>query len=88
MAKKLTSRKFILSALSLISGVAIALSEVGGKVGIIAGVIIAFAPAATYIITEGVIDAKAVGLTVSAVSTVSEAVETLRSDEQEGEKNE
>ena len=73
--EKYVSRKFILAVLSAIGGAAISLSQLEGKVGIIAAVISAIVPAVTYIITEGVVDAKAVGLLCSAVEDVAEVIE-------------
>lgn len=73
--EKFASRKFILAVLSAIGGAAISLSQLEGKVGIIAAIISAIVPAVTYIITEGVIDAKAVGLLCNAVEDVAEVIE-------------
>lgn len=70
MAKKLQSRKFILAILAAVGGVAISLSQFGGKVSVICAIISAVLPAVTYIITEGVIDAKAVNLTAEAAKEV------------------
>lgn len=70
-AKKLTSRKFILAVLSAIGGAAISLSSFEGKVGAIAAVIAAIVPAITYIVTEGIVDAKAVGLATKAIQTIA-----------------
>lgn len=64
------SRKFILAVLAAISGVAISLSQFGGKVAVICAIISAVIPPVTYIITEGVIDARAVNLTAEAAQQV------------------
>lgn len=67
---KFLSRKFILAVLSAIGGVAVSLTQLGGKVAVVCAVISAVIPAVTYIITEGVIDAKAVNLTAQAAKEV------------------
>ena len=70
MAEKFTSRKFILAILGAIGGAAISLTQLGGKIGVVCAVISAVIPAVTYIITEGVIDAKAVNLGAEAAQQV------------------
>ena len=70
MIKKFTSRKFILTILSVICGVAISLSQMGGKIALICSIISAVVPALTYIITEGIIDAKAVNLSKEAAQQI------------------
>lgn len=72
MLEKIKSRKFILAVISAISGVAISLSAMGGKVGLVCAVISAIIPPITYIITEGVIDARAVGLTQKAIGDIAD----------------
>lgn len=67
---KFLSRKFILAVLSAIGGVAVSLTQLGGKVAVVCAVISAVIPAVTYIITEGVIDAKAVNLTAQATEQI------------------
>ena len=67
---KLTSRKFILTVLSAISGIAISLSQLGGKTGVICAIISAIIPVIAYVITEGVIDAKAVDVTAEAAKQI------------------
>lgn len=70
MVDKLKSRKFIIALLSAIGGIAISLSQFGGKTAVICAVISAIVPAVTYIIAEGVIDAKAVDLTAEAAKQI------------------
>lgn len=70
MAKKFTSRKFILAILGAIGGVAVSFTQLGGKTAVVCAVISAIIPAVTYIITEGVIDAKAVNLTAQATEQI------------------
>ena len=74
MAKKLKSRKFILAVLSAIGGVAISLSQLGGKTAIICAVISAILPPVTYIITEGVIDARAVHIITEAIDNITDSI--------------
>ena len=69
--KKLTSRKFILAVLSAVGGAAISLSTLPGKTGTISAIIAAVVPAITYIVTEGIVDAKAVSLACEAIQNVA-----------------
>ena len=66
MLEKIKSRKFIVAVLTMVIGVATALTETGGKIGAICGIVAAFAAAAVYIVVEGNIDAKAVQLVTEA----------------------
>ncbi|MDO4743165.1 MAG: hypothetical protein Q4B04_03915 [bacterium] len=70
--KKFLSRKFLLSLISMLVGIAGVLSDLGGRTGLIAGIILAVASPITYIITEGVLDAKAIQLSSQAVNEVSD----------------
>ena len=81
--EKYKSRKFILAVLSAVGGIAISLSALPGKVGVISAIISAIIPPVTYIITEGVIDAKAVGMLCDAVSTTAEIVEDIENEDEE-----
>lgn len=81
MLEKIKSRKFILAVISAISGVAISLSAMGGKVGLVCAVISAIIPPITYIITEGVVDAKAVGLTQKAIGDIADVWSDLEDTE-------
>ena len=72
MLEKFTSRKFIIAVLTIVAGVATALTEVGGEIGAICGIVAAIIAAAVYIITEGNIDAKAVQLITEATESVVE----------------
>lgn len=73
--KKYLSRKFLLSLLGAIGGLAAVFVEVGGEVGSIAGIIMAVVSVLTYIITEGVIDAKAVLMAQDVVADTLEFAE-------------
>lgn len=85
---KLTSRKFLIAILSMVSGIAISLEALGGKIGIICAIISTIIPPVTYIVTEGVIDAKAIGLATDAAQGVVEIVEELKGGENDGNKAE
>ena len=67
---KYFSRKFILAVLSAVGGIAISLTQLGGKIAVICAVISAVLPAVTYIVTEGAIDAKAVDATAEAAKQI------------------
>jgi len=71
--KKYCSRKFILSFLGAIGGLAAVFVDVGGKVGAIAGIIMAVVSVLTYTITEGVIDAKALNMAKDIVEEIKES---------------
>lgn len=80
---KFASRKFLLAVVTAIGGAAIALSSFEGKVGAIAAIISAVVPVVTYIITEGVVDAKAVGLATQAIEEIYEITEDDGEEEDE-----
>ena len=80
MLEKFTSRKFIIAVLTIVAGVATALTEVGGEIGAICGIVAAIIAAVAYIIVEGNIDAKAVQLIKEAAESV---VEYFDDDEKE-----
>lgn len=82
---KLKSRKFWLTLITTLSGIATALMNVNGEIGIIAGMIVAVLPTVVYVITEGRIDAKAVGMIAEDISEVSEGVEKLKNVTQKGD---
>lgn len=73
---KFLSRKFILTALTVLAGVATALVGVGGKVGVAAGVAAAVLPTIIYVVTEGKIDEKAVSMIQQDVQEVVDLKET------------
>ena len=57
MKEKLTSRKFWLSLIPAIAGVAELFGADGGSVELICGALLALVPSVFYVITEGKIDA-------------------------------
>lgn len=76
MLEKFKSRKFILAVAGMVLGVVTALTELGGTVGTVCGIIAAIASPMLYIIVEGNVDAKAVQLTKDAVQRVVELSRT------------
>lgn len=73
--KKFTSRKFALTVLAVVVAVGTGLIGLGGKVGVVAGIIVTGASTITYVITEGHIDAKAVNMakdTISQIETITD----------------
>lgn len=76
MLEKFKSRKFILAVAGMVLGVVTALTELGGTVGTVCGIIAAIASPMIYIIVEGNVDAKAVQLTKDAVQRVIELTRT------------
>lgn len=75
---KLKSRKFWLTLITTLSGIATALMNVNGEIGIIAGMIVAVLPTIVYVITEGKIDAKAVRMVAEDITEVTDKVEELK----------
>lgn len=84
MLEKLKSRKFILAVATMVVGIVAALTELGGTVGVVCGIIAAVASPMLYIIVEGNVDAKAVQLTKDAVQRV---IELSRTNTKEGAEN-
>lgn len=72
MLEKLKSRKFIIAVLTMILGIATALSDIGGTVGTVCGIVAAVVAAIAYIVVEGNIDAKAVQAITDATESVIE----------------
>lgn len=61
--QKFLSRKFIVTLLTDILGVALLLSDLGGKLGAIMGIVAIVLTSIIYIISEAAIDSKGVTLT-------------------------
>lgn len=70
MLEKFTSRKFIIAVLTMLLGVVTALTEIGGEIGTICGILAAILAPVVYIIVEGNIDAKAVELITEATESI------------------
>lgn len=75
---KFKSRKFWLTLIATLSGIATTLMGVDGEVGIIAGMVVAVLPTIVYVITEGKIDAKAVGMVAEDITEVTEGIEKIK----------
>lgn len=71
---KLSSRKLWTCLLGIASGIAIAFGVDQETVGVVAGAVVALGSTASYIITEGRIDAAAVGSTAQKVQDAIDAV--------------
>lgn len=74
MVNKLKSRKLWTALLGIASGIAIAFGVDQGTVGIVAGAVMSLGSTVAYIITEGRIDAAAVGSTAQKVQDAIDAV--------------
>lgn len=74
MFNKLKSRKLWTCLLGIASGIAIAFGMDQETVGVVAGAVVALGSTASYIITEGRIDAAAVGNTAQKVQDAIDAV--------------
>lgn len=72
--KKLTSRKFLAAAAGVIAGLAMVFGLDESVITTVAGAVTAVASVVTYIMTEGKVDAAAVG---DAAGKVQDAVEVL-----------
>ena len=76
--KKLTSRKFIVTAITTITGIVTMIIGENEIVNTIASALMVIIPTVVYCITEGVIDAKSVQ---TIGDTVVDTVEKLGADE-------
>lgn len=76
--QKLSSRKLWMAIAGVATGVAVALGASETEITTIAGAVTALVSVVTYIVTEGKIDAAAVG---AAVESVQEAVKTASDGE-------
>lgn len=76
--KKLTSRKFIMAAMTAISGIAVLCGANRDVVTTIAGAAMALVSALVYCITEGRIDAASIR---SAAGAIGDAAVSLGADE-------
>ena len=76
--QKLTSRKFLLSVISMLAGIAALCGADETIVAIIAGAAMTVLPALVYCITEGRIDAASV---LAAKQAVTDAAEALGASE-------
>lgn len=70
--RKLTSRKFIVTAISAISGIITLIVGENEVVQIVAGALMVVIPTIVYCITEGIVDAKSVKTITDAVVDTAE----------------
>ena len=75
--KKLTSRKFLTCVAGVLIGVCMSFGLDEGTVNVIAGCVTSVVSIATYIYTEGKIDAEAVGQIKDTVDKVTDAAEAV-----------
>lgn len=75
--KKFLSRKFLVTLLTDILGVAVILSDIGGKVGLIASICAIVLTTIVYIINEASIDKASVNLTTITEEIIKD-IEVLR----------
>lgn len=73
--KKLSSRKLWAAIAGLATGIAIVLGVDEGVISTVAGAVVSLVSLVTYIITEGKVDAAAVGETVKAAQDAITAIE-------------
>lgn len=74
LLEKFTSRKFLLALIATIAGVVAMCGVPDGVVEAVSAALTALIPTVIYIITEGRIDAAAVGQIAGAVQDVAESV--------------
>lgn len=79
---KLKSRKFLTCIAGVIMGVCMVFGLDEGTVNTIAGAVLALASAATYIYTEGKIDAAAVEKIKNTADEVKEAIDAVEKVEE------
>lgn len=80
MKKKLTSRKFWVALLTNIISLTVIFKEVGGNVGVVAGIIGVIASSVSYMISEGMVDVTRMKTTADEVLKLSNDL-----DKKEGE---
>lgn len=79
---KLKSRKLWTAIIGVIAGVAMAFGLDTQDVGAVSGAVVSVVSVVTYIITEGRIDAAAVG---NAAQDIQDAVDAVNGTEEEGQ---
>lgn len=79
---KLKSRKFLTCVAGIIVGVCMMFGLDEGTIDTVAGAVVSLGSIATYIYTEGKIDAVAVGQIKDTVDDVKEAVDTVNKIEE------
>ena len=81
LVDKFKSRKFIMSVLATAVGVVTALTQMGGKIGTVCGIIAAILAPIVYVVVEGNIDEKAITLSIKAVEATKDGIEELKDGE-------
>ena len=76
--EKLTSRKFLAAAAGLVTGLAMVFGLEESVMTTVSGAVVAVASLITYIVTEGRIDAEAVG---DAAEKVQDAIDAITKDD-------
>ena len=72
--KKLTSRKFWVGAAGVISGLLIIFGFADTSIETISGAIITVGSAVGYMISEGIVDAKNVGIVIDGIGDIAESI--------------
>ena len=80
MIQKLKSTKLWCAIAGMIIGIAIAMGGDTGTIQTVAGAVTSLVSLVTYIITEGRVDAAAVGQTVSDIQNAVDAVATIKNE--------
>ena len=83
LIKKLTSRKFIVSVISLASGIALLFGADGDTVDTLSAAAMILLPTLIYCITEGKIDASAIKSLNDALSGIEKALEKKEGEDDE-----
>ena len=81
LIEKFTSRKFLLAVVTVIAGVVAMCGAPDGVVEAVTAALTALIPTVIYIVTEGRIDAAAVGQIAGAVQDIAEGVAADNSDD-------
>ena len=90
-ARKFLSRKFIVTLLTDILGVVLLLSDLGGKLGAIMGIVAIVLTSIIYIISEAAIDSKGVTLTniteevLKDIKEIKPIIETIKKSNEDTE---
>lgn len=81
LLEKFTSRKFLLAVVTVIAGVVAMCGASEGVVEAVTAALTALIPTVIYIVTEGRIDAAAVGQIAGAVQDIAEGVAADTNDD-------
>jgi hypothetical protein len=85
--KKLGSRKFILALISIVSGIMTMANCNDSLIQLICGLITVIVPLVIYIVTEGVLDYKGIGLALeNMMEIIQNYIDSRISEEKEKEK--